>query len=338
MTFTIDSTLAGIHSRSEHTVRTSRDYDRGRTTRESLCSAFESDAIELVDLQSVSGITRISDGQLLWQDLLRPFSESLVGLKIGADLSRWYDTNTFYKKPSIVKKLSAPRERSFILDYVIKRAFDLAKTGKRVKRKLILPGPYTLANLVSEGQQTSRFELVEEFARILKTIVRELAALGFGSIQFNEPSLVYRYGESALTNKRDLKAFISAFEKHLSSLPVEVSLHTYFGDCSMILKRLLKLTGVASIGIDFTQTSLSSIEGVSFGKIALACGCVDGRNSLIESPEWISGFCLQAIRALKPNGIVVQPSCELKYLPRFYADQKIRAIGEACKLLERKVE
>ena len=338
MTFTIDSTLAGIHSRSELTVRTSRDYDRGRTTRESLHSAFESDAVELVDLQLASGITRISDGQLLWQDLLRPFSESLVGLKIGADLSRWYDTNTFYKKPSIVKRLSAPKERSFMLKYVIKRAFDLVKTGNRVKRKLILPGPYTLASLVTDGQHTSRVELVEEFARILKMVVRELAALGFGSIQINEPSLVYRYGESALTNKRDLKAFISAFEEHLSRLPVEVSLHTYFGDCSKILKSLVRLGGVASLGIDFTQTSLSSIKGVSFGKIALACGCVDGRNSLIESPQWISGFCMQAIRALKPKGIVVQPSCELKYLPRFNADQKIRSIGEACKLLEGKMK
>ena len=193
-------------------------------------SAFESDATELVELQLSSGLTRISDGQLLWQDLLRPFSESLVGLKIGADLSRWYDTNTFYKKPSIVKRLAVPQERSFIMNYVIKRALDLVRANGREKRKLVLPGPYTLASLASDGQHTSRVELVGEFSRILRTVVRELAALGFGSIQFNEPSLVYRYGESAAASMRDLRAFISAIELQLSTLPVEVTLLNYFGD------------------------------------------------------------------------------------------------------------
>ena len=55
--------------------------------------------------------------------------------------------------------------------------------------------------------------------------------MGFETVQINEPSLVYRYGKSAVSSKKELKAFLSAFEKHLSSPPVELYLHTYFGDC-----------------------------------------------------------------------------------------------------------
>src|ERR1700733_2914313 len=126
MTFSVDSTLTGIHSRSEETVRVSRDFDRSRATKETLDSTFEVDAKDLVKLQLESGITRVSDGQLLWQDFIRPFSEGLVGLKGGADLSRWFDTNSFYRKPSVVKKIKFPEDRSFIQGYEVTSALNIA--------------------------------------------------------------------------------------------------------------------------------------------------------------------------------------------------------------------
>jgi 5-methyltetrahydropteroyltriglutamate--homocysteine methyltransferase len=339
MTFSVDSTLTGIHSRSERTVRVTRDYDRGRTTKDALDSTFVSDSADLVNLQIKSGLTRISDGQLLWQDFIRPFSESISGLKSGADLSRWYDNNSFYRKPSVVKKLIPPNDASFLLNYSVKSALELVpKKDKKSKSKLSVPGPYTLANLVVNEYYESKSELVGEFARILKKIIRGLPDLGFDAVQINEPSLVYRYGESALTSKKELSLFLSAFEENFSKPAIEVCLHTYFGDSSKILKDLLRLEGITALGIDFTQTSLDSIEKLRFGEKTLACGCVDGRNSLIESPEWIANFCNEAIRTLKPNGIVVLPSSELKYLPRPHADEKIKAIGRACEILTKKVK
>jgi 5-methyltetrahydropteroyltriglutamate--homocysteine methyltransferase len=291
-----------------------------------------------VNLQIASGITRISDGQLKWQDFIRPFSESISGLKSGADLSRWYDNNSFYRKPSVVNKIAAPTDASFLQNYSVKSALDLVDSNKKVKRKLSVPGPYTLASLVSNEFYDSKSELVSEFAKTLKKIIRGLPELGFTSVQINEPSLVYGYGVSALTSKKELNSFISAYEENFSKPPVEVYLHTYFGDCSKILKDLLKLEGITALGIDFTQTSLDSIEKLRFGEKVLACGCVDGRNSLIEPPEWIASFCAEAIRTLKPSGIVVLPSSELKYLPRTHADEKIKSIGKACKILETKVK
>jgi 5-methyltetrahydropteroyltriglutamate--homocysteine methyltransferase len=338
MAFNVDSTLTGIHSRSERTVRATRDFDRGRTSKDILDAAFESDSSDLVNLEIVSGITRISDGQLMWQDFIRPFSESIQGLRRGADLSRWYDTNSFYRKPSVVGKLSMPKDATFLGTYENLSALKLVKSDKLTKRKLSLPGPYTLASLVSDEFYDSKTELVNQFAKILKKILPALKELGFGAVQINEPSLVYRYGESALKSKKELKSFISAYEDNLSNPPVEITLQTYFGDCSKILKDLLRLDGITALGIDFTQTSLDTIEKVRFGEMALACGCVDGRNSLVEPAEWIADFSLEAIHTLKPNGIVVLPSSELKYLPRAYADEKVRAIGKACKILKSKLK
>ena len=107
--------------------------------------------------------------------------------------------------------------------------------------------------------------------------------------------------------------------------------------CSKILNELLTLNGLSALGVDFTQTSLNDIESCKFDETALACGCVDGRNSLVESPNWISKFCVESVRSLKPRGLVILPSCELKYLPRAHADAKIRAIGEASEIIRRKL-
>lgn len=337
LAFQIDSTLTGIHSRSELTVRISRDFDRGRTTKEVLDSTFESDATDLTNLQIDSGFTRISDGQLLWQDYLRPISESVSGLRSGADLSRWYDTNSFFRKPSIEGKLAVSEDTLFLKRYTVESALRLVKPTKRVKRKISVLGPYSLASLAANEHYKSKEQLVHDFARILRQVLRQLPKLGFGTVQINEPSLVYRYGESGITSGKELRIFQSAFEEYLCRLPLEVYLHTYFGDSSKILKDLLALDGVTAIGVDFTQTSLRSLEKERFKEKALACGCIDGRNSLIESPGWIADFCIEAVKRLKPEGLVVLPSSELKYLPRIYADQKIASIGKACKILESKL-
>jgi methionine synthase II (cobalamin-independent) len=40
---------------------------------------------------------------------------------------------------------------------------------------------------------------------------------------------------------------------------------------------------------------------------------------------------------LKPSGLVILPSCELKDLPRTCADEKIKAIGRAAEIVRKKV-
>ena len=327
MTFRVHASLTGIHSRSENAVKVSRDFDRGRTTEEALKAAFERDAKSLVAIQRASGFSSLSDGQLKWQDFIRPFAEALIGLRRGADLSRWFDTNSFYKKPFVVGQIGI-KNSSFITErYAENSAFANSK-----KRKVSLPGPYTLASLVDNETYGSKEELVEVFASILKKVIANLASHGYSCIQINEPALVYRYGESALTNKKHLDAFIAAFTHHLSRSPTELYLHTYFGDCSGILQDLIGLKGISTIGVDFTQTSLSDIESIKFDGKALGCGCVDGRNSLIESPQWISRFCEDAVKTLKPSSLVILPSSDLKYLPRQYADKKVKAIGSAARI------
>ncbi|MHB1908916.1 MAG: hypothetical protein ACYCQJ_08600 [Nitrososphaerales archaeon] len=319
-----ECSLSGIHSRSESLVKTSRDYDRGRADLDALNAEFSSDAAKLIELQVDSRFSNFSDGQLRWQDFIRPFSESVNGLESGADLSRWFDTNTFYKKPTVKKRLDTDGT------FLQKKGYSFG--ADKSANKVSLPGPYTLSRLVDDQFYNSSEELVHAFASVLKKVISSLIKEGYSSIQLNEPSLVFRYGKSALTEPHELQAFIDAFSDNLSSTNVDLTLHTYFGDCSSILEKLLALEGISTIGIDFTQTPLENLH-CEFEDKALGCGCVDARSSFIESPEWIRDFGVRAAAKLNCSKLRILPSSDLKYLPRAYADQKISAIGAAARLL-----
>jgi methionine synthase II (cobalamin-independent) len=321
--------ISGIYSRSENLVKLTRDFDRGRANQDALNNAFENDTANLYALEKESGFTNLSDGQLRWQDFLRPFSESLNGLESGADLSRWFDTNTFFKKPMVTKKISVADD-SFLLREKYSQPNLIEK-----KRSIAIPGPYTLASLVDDQFYDSKEQLIHDFAKSLKQIIAKLEQSGFSSIQINEPSLVFRYGESALTNPKHLEFFSTAFAENFGTSRGHLTLHTYFGDCSKILKQLIALPGVSAVGVDFTQTSLEGLSSIQFDGKKLACGCVDSRSSLVESPEWIAEFCTLALKKLNPAGLVIIPSSDLKYLPRTHADKKVVSIGRAANILRK---
>ena len=82
----------------ERLVQATRDLDRGRTSQEAVDEQVERDLAELVSVQQQAGLDLLTDGMLRWQDLFRPMLEATEGLETGA-LTRFLDTNTFYRAP-----------------------------------------------------------------------------------------------------------------------------------------------------------------------------------------------------------------------------------------------
>ena len=67
--------------------------------QEAVDEQVERDLAELVSVQQEAGLDLLADGMLRWQDIFRPFVEAAEGLATGA-LTRFLDTNTFYRAPS----------------------------------------------------------------------------------------------------------------------------------------------------------------------------------------------------------------------------------------------
>ena len=311
----VEAHLTGVYPRSEKLVAATRAAVRGNLPQGQVDSILEDDVNSLILLEEQSSLDSIVDGQLNWQDLFRPFSEILTGIQ-PATLTRWFDNNTFYRKPIITEKVTFRGD-------ALQRYFRADLLPKGRKKKAILPGPLTFALMAENKAYQSLADLVDDIAKSLKATVKTLQGSGYDQFQFNEPSI-----SSPGRTKSELESAKEAYETCAQGKGL---LQTYFGDASYVIDILLDFP-VEAIGIDFYSTPVEALEGHDFNK-TLGCGCVDGRNSLLESPDQLKAIILNARDHVQPRGIYLTPNCDLEYLPHSVAEKKVRLLSETRRLL-----
>lgn len=309
----VKTQLTGIFPRSEKLVEATRALTRRKLTQLEADPVFDHDLTSLVELQNSASLDVLVDGQLNWQDLFRPFSELFTGVQLGA-LTRWFDNNTFYRKPNIVQKVSYKGTD-------LARYFRHGLLPRNSRKKAILPGPFTFAALSQNSAYKSLADLVDDLAHALRQTVIELQKVGYTDFQFNEPALT-----ADGRGKLDLEIAKHAIEVCAKGLPGHTMLQTYFGDAEPVIDDLLDCP-VNCIGLDFYATSLDSLAQHDFS-MELGCGCIDGRNSLLETATSLSKFTADVNELLAPKSIILGPNCDLDFLPQNVANQKVRLLAE----------
>jgi 5-methyltetrahydropteroyltriglutamate--homocysteine methyltransferase len=286
----------GIYPRSEALVQATRDLDRGRTSPEAVDEQVERDLAELVSVQQSAGIDLLADGMLRWQDVFRPIVEAADGLDKGA-LTRFLDTNTFYRAPSAVvdaPKLSQPLNGGYISPL----------PGPRL---VTLPSPFAL----SHGTGVDASTLAEG---VLKP---QIDALDAELVVLEEPFL-------ARAENGGLDDLAGALEK-LGGGP-KLALWVTFGSADQLFEQGLADLPVDAIGIDFYATRAGSVpEG--FGK-ALLAGVLDARSSVPEEPSEIASFAGQ-LRERGVEEIALVPNGDLQYVSEAVAREKLTRLGQA---------
>lgn len=271
----------------------------------------------MVGLQRDAGLTYATDGQLNWQDLFRPLVDASEGLEAGA-LMRWFDNNTFYRKPTVVGDLSL--HDGLNGDYFRVRQFE------GVPWKAILPGPYTFARAAEYAEGgVSRAERVAAAGGVIKRAARWCVDRGARQVQFSDPWLVYEK-----ISPEDVEAAAEAFTAVAKGLRAETLLFPFFGNLKRIFPGVLDFP-VDAVGVDVTSTNLAELAPHAFDK-GLVLGAFDGRNSLVESPAEVVELCKHAQEKLDPDWLAIAPSCELELCPRPVAERKLKALGEALAL------
>jgi 5-methyltetrahydropteroyltriglutamate--homocysteine methyltransferase len=285
----------GIYPRSEPLVQATRDLDRGRTSQEAVDEQVELDLAELVSVQQEAGLDLLTDGMLRWQDHFRPLLEAVDGLETGA-LTRFLDTNTFYRAPSGTSEsptLRAPLDERYVSPL----------PGPRL---VTLPSPFALAH----GTGLSPKTVAEGVLRpALDGLDAELAVL-------TEPFL-------AREEKHDLSGLAEALEA-LSGGP-KLALWLTFGDAGTVLAEAAELP-VDGIGIDFYATHIEDVPS-GFDKLLLA-GVVDARNSMPEEPRELAAFA-ERLRERGVERIALVPNGDLQYVSDPIAREKLARLGKA---------
>ena len=159
--------------------------------------------------------------------------------------------------------------------------------------------------------------------KIRSLIEESLASLGYEVIHLQEPWLPYFGLEPA--DWGDFEKALMEIRDGISSSSSALVLHAYFGDVRPYVDRLRRLP-VDALGIDFVETDLDEL-GRDWDTGLLA-GILDGRSSPIESTDGTVEFLGRVAEAVSPPRLYLSSNCELEYLPRDIARQKVARLGE----------
>lgn len=315
--------LSGILPRSEKLVELTRSYERAKTSWDQVENQLATETKEILKLQQSLGVKHVSDGAISWQDQLRPVARSLKGVELGTRYSRWFDTNTFYQKPTIVGKVSPSTidPKDFARPELLNGNW---------RRKITIPGPYTFSQL-SENKYYSKYsDLLQDIVSAEKDIIKKLRTAGISLFQLAEPCLVYQPYKESFADRSEISLALDSIRSLVKDNQDEFVVQTYFGDAGPIINNLLNLP-VGGIGIDLFETDFSSIKG-KFSK-TLVLGVVDSRESFVEDPRWVADTAKKFVENVSPRSVVLSSNSDLKFVPQSIATQKLETLSQASKLI-----
>jgi len=284
--------------------------DRGDIPDEELARVADEVTAEVIAEQIEAGVDVVTDGQVRWDDDQTYITRHMDGVEIGG-MQRYLDTNTYYRQPEIVGAVGLA-EPVTVNDY----KYAVEKSSKPVKA--ILPGPYTLAVLSLDKHYNDREKLVMAFAEGLRTEVDALVAAGATAIQVNDPMIVVQKDGAALAAR--------ALTKMLDGVDAETGVYTWFDGAYGILHHLLD-TPADVVGLDFVwgPDNWEALKDVDFDK-KLGFGIVDGRNTRQETEGEIADAIKRVSEFVPSERLYVNPSCNLEYLPRETALDKLKTM------------
>ena len=294
-----------------------------------IAAAYEEYRGEVIGQQQSTGLDRIVEGQLRWDDMLaHPLTtHDNVDPK---GIVRYYDNNNFYRDPVVEGELTFSGDVAGELE----AATDLLNDGDALQATL--PGPYSLFDLATDdyyGDDGEFFEAVAEF------LGGEVEAFPDHETLFLlEPSLV----ENA-PNEDQQEQLAEAVDTVASGTDADVIVHTYFGALDEKTYAHLMDADVEALGFDLVagdrQETLSNIT--EFGtKDVAALGIADGQNTLVESADTLEErveWFQDQIPVQEFDRLYLSTNTEPFYLPVNKHRQKLAAIAAAANVDQEEV-
>ena len=262
-----------------------------------------------------AGLDLLTDGQIRWEDLVTPIAKGVDGFEING-LTRWFDNNVYYRRPILRE---APAYRGPILVQAYR--FAAGCTSKPVKA--VLPGPYSFVQVSEDQHYGAQRPFVLTMAQILNQEARALAAAGAPIVQFDEPALGF--------GKPNLRLVGEALTVATKGVKAKTALYTYFGSLDGAFASLMRVP-VDILGLDVVSEpkAISVLKTAKLTK-ELAVGCVDARNTKLESVTELHAL-FDLIKKYAPlDRLYVNPNCGLEFLPHTQALAKIRRLVQAVR-------
>lgn len=316
----IFSATHGIAPRSDELLRIGGDVERGRLDPVVFEDKLAEEEEEWRTTQKNAGIDFYEDGKLAWQDHLRPIVKATSGFADDVDnapVTRWFDTNTFYRQPTITGPLTF---NPAIFEELV------GQPGNYVS----VLAPYSFSRLVDNQ---SDIDPQENVYRLYEQLLGYYVTRGVGRVVLEETfdNLVERIFDQK--PKLQLIALAEKFpELQINNIP------TRGGTVAIPLNVPLNL------GFEFGNGSINHLyrhipgpyRPNLFGR-EIWQPVVDASTTapdIVDVKQWSRN----AYHQISPGRLVLTHTVDLERLPLSHAQTKVRELGELSVILKEHFE
>lgn len=302
------SAVHGIAPRSDDLLRLGGDVSRGRASQASYNDLLAEEKENWLSVQRTAEIDLVGESKLDWQDHLRPIAANSDGFLPDvneAPVTRWFETNTFYRQPTIIDKLRLRQD-------------DFFEAVGQPDSTVSLIAPYTFANLCSNKAAIPAADNVRElYQQLFDAYKNRGVERVICTEYFDNPAPLRTNGIDAVqqlaTAHPDITlSYLSAPRSPVVLPPKEQWPHNL----------------VVSIN-PYTYQSLRRVESGPeplFSGRELWHPLVQADSTNPDTNELIS-LNKNDIKYCSPARIVLTNTVDFEHVPLPYAQQKIRQLG-----------
>ena len=295
---------------------------------EEITAVYDEARGEVIDHQDETGLDRVVEGQLRWDDMLaHPLTVHDAVETRG--IVRYYDNNNFYREPVVRGELDFSGDVANDLEAAAELT---ASTEYADSLQAVLPGPYSLADLATDqyyGDDEDFLATVAEF------LAGEVEAFPEHETLFLlEPSLVENSPADGIEERAS-----AAINRVATATDADVVVHTYWGALEEKVHAHLLDADVDAVGYDFVSSPDDNLYLLQeYGtKDDVALGLVNGQNTLLEEPEAIrdrADWVFDGLPVTEFDTVYLTTNTETFYLPYGTFEAKLEALSEAAALAE----
>ncbi|HEX5611062.1 MAG TPA: uroporphyrinogen decarboxylase family protein [Burkholderiales bacterium] len=294
-----------------------------------LAQAQDDATLLAIRAQEEAGLDVITDGEIRRESYSNRFATALEGVDIekpGEGLDR---SGHPILLPRIVGRVRRKHPVQVEDLKFLKRA-----TAKPVK--ITVPGPFTMSEQAKNEFYPSGAEAALDYARAVNEEIHDLFAAGADIVQIDEPWMQARPEKA---RQYGLKALNHALEGVRGTTAV----HICFGYAAVIHEKPSGYSFLPEfaecscdqISIEAAQPKLDCSVLASLHGKQILVGCLDLNDPNVETPEIVAQRIRQALAFVAKERVILAPDCGMKYLPRAVAQDKLRSMVEAARILRR---
>ncbi len=324
----------GKYPRSDQTWDAIKKHqaDPSEKNRSAIEEAYTYDSRSFIRLQKEEHMSLIADGSLAWDDHLKPYTQSLDGVRVGG-IERWYETNTFYYTPIITGKVGS--SEPILPNHT--RIADLKSSKRPWAASLV--SPYTFSHLAKNLHYKSTDELMFDLAVAQAEDLRALKDEGCSQVHILEPEPAVRESLGLHHDKDEVQQWREAIRTLLKKSSIQSGLFLCYGNGASLIGDLLDFP-VDFLGFDLARTPAESLAETTFTK-GLMLGALYSdiplrADLLHDEPAKIASLVQTVARSTGDSKkVYVTPNHELSTVStRSEADQRLRSLGQALRILE----